>query len=189
MWTKEKIKEFAKVIGYHCQFTSGELNTLHTLLFDDEDCFGMTEGMLKKIHHTKHSGYGIALLSDMRFLFYHKSFFGAITREEFPISTISSISLQKGTMFSALHVYASNVDEIIVQPCDHTNAQRIVEAWQFLLNERNIISAAMKNEQSYRADETAFDPVSELEKWHSLKDRGIITQEEFDLKKRQLLNL
>ena len=48
MWTKEKVKQFANRTGYHCQFTSGELNTLHTVLFDDEDFFGMAEGMIKK---------------------------------------------------------------------------------------------------------------------------------------------
>ena len=89
MWTKEKIKEFAGKLGYHCQFTSGELNTLHTILFDDEDFFGMTEGMMKKVHHNKHSGYGIALLTDKRFLFYYKNLFGKIIKEEFPLNTIS----------------------------------------------------------------------------------------------------
>jgi hypothetical protein len=78
MWTKEKIKEFASHTRYYCQFTSGELNTLHTILPDDEDIFGMTEGMMKKVHYNKHCGYGIALLTDRRFLFYHKSLFGKI---------------------------------------------------------------------------------------------------------------
>ena len=45
MWTREKIKDFARHIGYHHQFTSGELKTLHTVLAVDEDCFGMTEGV------------------------------------------------------------------------------------------------------------------------------------------------
>jgi hypothetical protein len=182
MWTKEKAKQFVKDIGYHCQFTSGELNSLHTILFDDEECFGMTEGMMKKVHHNKHSGYGIALLSDKRFLFYHKSLISTITKEEFPLNTLSSITFHKGVLFGALHVYAANVDEIIIQPCDNNNAARIAEAWQFLLNERNIINANLAND-------TAFDPATELEKWHGLKEKGIITEEEYNLKKKQILNL
>ena len=181
MWTKEKIKEFASHIRYHCQFTSGELNTLHTVLFDDEDFFGMTEGMMKKVHHKKHSGYGIALLTDRRFLFYHKSLLGTVIKEEFPLNTISSISFRKGVMFGSLHVYAANVDEIIIEPCDNKNAARIAEAWQLLLTERNIIAAGLANEP-------ASDTVAELEKWHSLKEKGIITEEEYNLKKRQILN-
>ncbi len=182
MWTKEKIKEFANKIGYHCQFTSGELSTLHTILFDDEDFFGMTEGMMKKIHHNKHSGYGIALLTDKRFLFYYKSVFGKTIKEEFPLNTISSISFQKGSLLGSLHVYAANVDEIIIEQCDNNNAGRIAEAWQFLQTERNIIAADLANE-------LASDPAAEIEKWHALKEKGIITEEEFNLKKRQLLNL
>jgi len=182
MWTKEKVKQFANRTGYHCQFTSGELNTLHTVLFDEEDFFGMTEGMMKKVHHNNYSGYGIALLTDRRFLFYYKSLFGKIIKEEFPLNTISSISFHKGVMSGSLHVYAANVGEIIIEPCDNNNAGRIAEAWQLLLTERNLIAADPANEP-------ASDTVIELEKWHSLKEKGIITEEEYNLKKKQILNL
>jgi hypothetical protein len=181
MWTKEKVKEFANDIGYHHQFTSGELNTLHTILSDDEECYAMTEGMLKKIHVNKHSGYGIALLTNKRFLFYHKGFLGSITVEEFPLDTISSISFHKGLLFSSLHVYAANVDEIMIQQCDNNNAGRIVQVWQHLLNIRNI--------QSDLTKETVSDPVTELEKWHSLKEKGIITEDEYNSMKKQILGL
>jgi hypothetical protein len=182
MWTKEKVKEFANDISYHRQFTSGELNTLHTILSDDEDCYGMTEGMFKKVHVNKHSGYGIALLTNKRFLFYRKSFIGSTTLEEFPLNTISSISVYKGLLFSSLHVYAANVDEIIIQQCDNNNAGRIVQVWQHLLNERNIF-------QTDLANETAADPAAELEKWHSLKEKGIITGEEYNSMKKRILGL
>jgi len=181
MWTKEKVNEFANDIGYHHQFTSGELNTLHTILSADEECYAMTEGMLKKIHVNKHSGYGIALLTNKRFLFYHKGFLGSITVEEFPLDTISSISFHKGLLFSSLHIYAANVDEIMIQQCDNNNAGRIVQVWQHILNIRNI--------QSDLTKETASDPVTELEKWHSLKEKGIITEDEYNSMKKQILGL
>ena len=182
MWTREKIKDFASVIGYHHQFTSGELKTLHTILSDDEDCFAMTEGMMKKIHSSKHSGYGIALLTDKRFLFYHKGFLGSVTREEFPLSTISSITFNKGVVFGSLHVYAANVDEVIIQQCNNTNASRIAQVWQHIVNNRNIL-------ESTPASDIAAAPIEELEKWHSLKERGIITEDEYNLKKKQILGL
>ncbi|HEY5407464.1 MAG TPA: PH domain-containing protein [Ginsengibacter sp.] len=182
MWTKEKIKDFARDINYHHQSTSGELSTLHTILADDEDCFGMTEGMMKKVHSGKYSGYGIALLTDKRFLFYHKGFLGSVIREEFPLNTISSITFNKGILFGSLHVYAANVDEIIIQPCDNNNAGRIAQVWQHLLNERNIF-------QTTPANEIPADPVAELEKWHNLKERGLITEEEYNSMKKQILGL
>ena len=182
MWTKEKVKEFANDIGYHHQFTSGELNTLHTILSDDEECYAMTEGRLKKVHVNKLSGYGIALLTNKRFLFYHKSLIGSVTAEEFPIDTISSISFHKGLLFSSLHVYAANVDEIIIQQCDNNNAGRIVQVWKHILNERNIFQINMANE-------TASDPIAELEKWHGLKEKGVITEDEYNSMKKQILGL
>lgn len=157
MWNREKIKVFANQIGYHCQYTSGELSTVHTILSDHEDLFGMTEGMMKKVHHNKYTGYGMALLTDKRFLFYYKNFFGKIINEEFLLSTISSISFQKGVMLGSLHVYAANVDEIIIEPCDNKNGGRIAEAWQILQTERSIIAAGMANEP-------ASDAAAEIEK-------------------------
>ncbi len=180
MWTKEKIKAFARDINYRHQSTSGELNTLHTILADDEDCYGMTEGMMKKVHSGKYSGYGIALLTDKRFLFYYKGFLGSVTREEFPLGTISSITFHKGLVFGSLHVYAANVDEVIIQPCDNNNAARIARVWQHIVNEKNIF-------ETTPASETVTDPVAELEKWHSLKERGLITGDEYNLKKKQIL--
>ena len=181
MWTREKIKDFARDIGYHNQFTSGELKTMHTILSDDEDCFAMTEGMMKKVHSGKHSGYGIALLTDKRFLFYHKGFLGSVTREEFPLSTISSITFHKGVVFSSLHIYAANVDEVIIQQCDNTNASRIAQVWQHIVNVRNIVETTPANETT--------DSIAELEKWHSMKERGLITEDEYNLKKKQILGL
>jgi hypothetical protein len=98
MWSKEKIKEFADDIGFHCQFRWRELRSLHSLLLPDEDCFGMTEGMLKRVHENSHSGYGIALSTDKRFLFYHKALLGTITKEEFPLGSIGSLSCRKGAL-------------------------------------------------------------------------------------------
>jgi len=182
MWTKEKVRSLARDVNYQCQFTAGELNTLHTILHSDEDCYGMTEGMLKKVHGKKHSGYGIALLTDKRFLFYHKGFLGSATTEQFPIDTISSISFHKGVLLGSLHVYAANVDEVIIEACDNNNAKRMADVWQHLLNQRLIFESNLDVP-------TTPDPVAELEKWHSLKEKGIITEEDYNAKKKQILGL
>jgi len=51
--------------------------------------------------------------------------------------------------------------------------------------------AAEQPEESYAqpAAPAATDPYEEIAKLSSLKDQGIISQEEFDAKKRQLLGL
>ena len=131
---------------------------------------------------SKYSGYGIALLTDKRFLFYHKGFLGSVTREEFPLSTISSITFNKGVLFGSLHVYAANVDEIIIQQCDNNNAARIAEVWQHIVNDRNIL-------ETTPVTDTTTGPVAELEKWHSLRERGLITDDEYISKKKQILGL
>jgi membrane protease subunit (stomatin/prohibitin family) len=50
--------------------------------------------------------------------------------------------------------------------------------------------AAQEAEQQPAAPQaSAGDPYAELEKLAGLKDQGVITQEEFDAKKKQLLGL
>lgn len=48
---------------------------------------------------------------------------------------------------------------------------------------------ASKNKLSINTDKTSSDSAEEIRKFKSLLDEGIITQEEFDLKKKQILNI
>ena len=49
-----------------------------------------------------------------------------------------------------------------------------------------ICSAVEKTQQ---ADRSTFSGADELRKWKQLLDEGVITREEFETKKRQLLDL
>ena len=52
-------------------------------------------------------------------------------------------------------------------------------------NQGNTIS----NDEQYSQTDVSTDPSNEIRKYKSLLDDGMITQEEFDAKKKQLLNL
>jgi hypothetical protein len=64
------------------------------------------------------------------------------------------------------------------QFAEFTEAVRII---------RDKISDSHKNENS--SNNNALDNLSQLEKLSDLKEKGIITEEEFQLKKKQLLDL
>lgn len=54
----------------------------------------------------------------------------------------------------------------------------------------NIQNELNDNQNSYSAGvNMQFDPVDQIRRYHELKEDGIITEEEFELKKKQLLNL
>jgi hypothetical protein len=91
------------------------------------------------------------------------------------------MSFDKGVLLGSLHIYAANVDEVIIQPCDNNNAARIVQAWRHLSDIQKIFNQPI--------EEHAADSTVELEKWHQLKEKGIITEEEYNSKKKQLLGL
>jgi hypothetical protein len=57
-----------------------------------------------------------------------------------------------------------------------------VQVWKHIVNERNIF-------QTDPAIEKAADPIAEPEKWHNLKKKGVITEDEYHSKKKQISGL
>lgn len=54
----------------------------------------------------------------------------------------------------------------------------------------NNINQEISNQQSAsKEEESIFDPVYQIRRYHELKEDGIITEEEFEMKKKQLLEL
>ena len=63
---------------------------------------------------------------------------------------------------------------------------------QHLYGGINNIQNEFNKEKQYSKNDTAhvqFDPVDQIRRYHELKEDGIITEEEFELKKKQLLDL
>ena len=57
-----------------------------------------------------------------------------------------------------------------------------MQVWKHIVNERNIF-------QTDPAIEKAADPIAEPEKWHNLKKKGVITEDEYHSKKKQISGL
>ena len=58
---------------------------------------------------------------------------------------------------------------------------------QEILSLLQVICSAV--EKTQQADRSTFSGADELRKWKQLLDEGVITREEFETKKRQLLDL
>ena len=177
--TQEQVLYFAEKIGFKHTYCKAELKTLHTILLPDEKPIAMLEGQFKSVHDKNSAGYGLGLLTDIRFMFYRKSVIGTITREEFALKNIVSASYRKGLIFSSVHIYSAGVESII-DACLHSSAKTMVEELQKLLHAPILATAPA----IFAADNT-----SELKKWHELKEQGIISNDEFEAKKKLLLNL
>ena len=176
--TQDQILDFSQKIGFKASITKAEFKTLPDVLLNDEVLLGLTEGILKLANQKNSIGWGLAFLTNKRFVFYRKNMFGIVTQEEFAINRITSVAYRKGVIFSDIIIYAAGADSI-VSDCNKVLAKLIVDELQKLLH----------TPAQPIAISTQTDNTSELKKWFDLKEQGIISLEEFEAKKKALLNL
>lgn len=120
---------------------------------------------------------GVFIATDRQVFFYCKKTFGYET-ESFPLSNISSIEAGKGAMGHKLNIIASgNKAEMSM-----INTGQYAEFVEYV---RNNIGKTTKPTTA----ETTVDATEELRKYKTLMDDGIISEEDFAEKKKQLLGI
>ncbi len=184
MWTAEKINEFMKGFGFKPSMTKAEIKELPYILHPDEHLLGLLEGMLNKINGNIINGHGIAILTDKRIIFYRKTFIGTVTKEEIPIPKVSSVSFRRGVFYGAIAITTSN-NEAIVDHCEKTITENFVSIVQNLIS--GLSEHKTNNNNSQDKSVNRLGDLDLLEKLFDLKQKGIITEEEFLLQKSKLL--
>lgn len=120
---------------------------------------------------------GLVVLTDMRLFFFEKSM-GSETVEEFPIAAISSMSTRRKMTGETLVVQAANAKaEIGSMP--HGQADALVRAfWR--------VKQALDRSEATSTG-APDDALGQLERLAELRDRGLLSSEEFEAKKTELL--
>jgi hypothetical protein len=123
---------------------------------------------------------GLIALTNERLFFFEKSLLGQETIEEFSLKSITSLETGKKMTGERLVVHASgNSNEI--KGMFHGQADEIVRQFRRLKAEQETPAPAS-------APQASDDPLAQLEKLADLRDKGIISAEEFDRKKAQLMD-
>lgn len=117
---------------------------------------------------------GVLIATEDRIVFYAKRFTG-YDSESFKYSNISSIDTGKKMLGATITFYASG-NEVSMKWIQEPDYQKFVEYVEDRIG---------KKESAPKAD----DSLDQLKKLKELLDMDAITQEEYDLKKQQLLNL
>ena len=118
---------------------------------------------------------GLFIATDKQVFFYCKKSFGYET-ETFPFSNISSIETGKGAMGHKLSIIASgNRAEMSM-----INTGQFAELVEYVRSKIGKTSAPA---------ETTVDTTDELRKYKALMDDGIISEVDFESKKKQLLGI
>lgn len=120
------------------------------------------------------------VLTNQRLFFFEKSL-GSETVEEFALSAISSFSVGKKMTGETLQIHASG-NNAEIKSMGHGQADAVASAY------RNLKTAASQGQtQSQMPNNEGLDPFAQLERLSSLRDKGIVSAEEFEWKKTELL--
>jgi Bacterial PH domain/Short C-terminal domain len=160
----------------HTKLGSGrEIKKLISYLWDDETVDLMASG-------TYGAGTGLLVLTDRRLLFLKEGVFSKTT-EDFPMEKISSVQWSSGVLLGALTVFASG-NKAEIKSVNKDDGKHIADT----IRERLSSKAAYRPAQEETGAAHQPDVYEQLAKLGQLRDAGVLTPEEFDAKKAELLS-
>lgn len=149
-------------------FGRKEIHYLRNLLRSDERVLELGQGRYG-------DKQGLAVLTDRRLFFLEKSLVSE-TVEEFPLDSISSLSVSKKITGETLQVYASgNAAEI--KSMMHGQGDALARAFRALQQDTSVAEAPAADD----------DLVGQLERLASLREKGVLSEAEFEAAKAELL--
>lgn len=156
-------------------FNNKAIDKAESILFPDEEIVRALSGVLK-------SGTGILVLTTKR-LFSYMSMLGDTQQEEIPIEEIKQVNIEKPLLQQATISVMGKHNDIEIKfsrkaADDFYNA--IGEVRRFVSQNKNENSAQTSNEK---------DSIQLLKELNELYKSGILTEEEFTLKKKQILGI
>lgn len=150
-----------------------ELRKLETYLWDTETVQLLAAG-------TYGPGTGLVALTDRRLLFIKDGVMSK-TIEDFPVDKISSVQWSSGLLMGSLIVFASG-NKAEIKNMSKKDGQQIADAIRGRLSPRPGPPAPAI------ANQSSDDVYDSLRKLGELRDAGILSPEEFEAKKRELLS-
>lgn len=158
--------------------TKKEIKSLPDIINDNETILYATSGLV--------SGNTIlCVLTDSRIIFVDKGLVYGVKSTEIPLDMVNSVSYSKGLILAKI---------VIVNGATTTEIDNVAKGTADLMADKIKKSSEEYKNKLRSANQNDFnqspnDPVDEIRKYKGLLDDGIITQDEFDAKKKQLLNL
>ncbi|MFT8709685.1 MAG: PH domain-containing protein [Sporolactobacillus sp.] len=172
--TIEEIKKRFKEVHVADTFgTKKEIKELPMILKDDETIMYATSGLFK-------NNTWLIVVTDQRVLFLDKGMVFGLKQVEIPLDKVNSVSFKTGLLLGKVTIYHGS-SEMGIDQITKSTVKPLVDAI-------NREAEKYKNKNS-AAETKTVSAADELLKYKQLLDAGVLTQEEFDAKKKQLLGL
>ena len=151
-----------------------EVRHLHNILRVSETVLELGQGQY---------GYkqGLVVLTNERLFFFEKSL-GSETVEEFPLAVINSLSIHKKMTGETLKIFSSG-NQSEVNSMMHGQGDALVRAYHAA--KRALVSP--KAPAGAPTSAAPEDPFAQIERLGELRDKGLVSDEEFEAKKADVL--
>ncbi|WP_353122078.1 PH domain-containing protein [Dysgonomonas capnocytophagoides] len=164
--TFEDIEKQGLYLGKLISMQKKSIKLMLDLLFPNETLLLLTNCNLKD--HP-----GVLTLTDKRVIFTSKVLFTTI-KKEILLDNITSIDIESA-FSNKLTITSYNKDVFVISSIDKSVGERLIQEYNLQRNDETVTST--------------FLSLDDLEKLAGLKEKGIISEEEFQQKKRQILGL
>lgn len=152
-------------------------------VLEGEDVIDAVSGAVdgKVLGNAKGKQNGVLVLTGNRVIFYYKKMLGGYMTEDYPISKISSVNFGMGMMGGEIKLHASGNDLHMVWIPKDEGAEEFAKAIKSQMVDQKQETKVPSNDEPDVADQ--------IKKLADLKDQGILTEDEFTTKKKQLLGI
>jgi hypothetical protein len=168
---KAEYSRIAREIGDDQFFTKKELNHLPKILADGEQVLAFTSGLMD--NHT-----WLITLTDRRIIFLDKGMFFGLKQITIDLDKVNAVTGETGFLLGKIKIEDGAKERLI----DNVWKKTVI---QFTNKARDAISA-YKHHGSMPIDHD--DHISKLERLAILKEKGILTQKEFEQQKAKILD-
>jgi hypothetical protein len=153
-----------------------EIKRLVEYLWEDERVERMTKG-------TYGTGTGLLVLTDRRLLFLKEGM--TKKTEDFPLDKVSSVQWSSGFTLGTITIFASG-NKADIKNVNKDDGKEVTDHVRHRLSAPKPSAASASGDQE-PATAGAMDIPDQIRKLGELRDSGVLTQEEFDTKKAELL--
>lgn len=173
-----RIDEQVKKIANATILGRKEIRELPSILWDDEEILDIAIGFYN-------NGTGILVATQRRLLFVDKGLLYGLKVEDFPLDKISSIQYQTGLMLATITIFTSG-NKAEIKNVDKGKARTFSEGVRARIARANETPTQVPGTAS---SSSTTQLIADLERLAALKERAILTEEEFQAKKKQILGL
>ena len=178
---KAKYKELAKKIGDDQFFTKKELNYLPEILKEGEQVLGFVTGLMG-------GNTWLVTLTDNRLIFLDKGMLWGLKQDIVPLSKVQSVSCSTGIIFGEIKI-AHGSKTYKIENVIKGTVKIFTNMIQEQIDSINAAPAASATSSAATTDpEAGEDKYAKLEKLFALKEKGVLTEEEFEKEKKKILS-